>query len=388
MIKTLCKMVRTGANSRLIAAALCVATLTVGGTTWAQTQDEGLVSAASDVYRLAQGRSQLDRNSQRDIVQKLHTVRDLFLKNSGHSPAVDNPLKNEAVVDAASEVLSLAKSRGAFVDNSTREQILARLREVRLILAGPNSDTPAQPTPPTHGKTPRPVPPPRAPRAPVAPGDGQDNSPAPVAPPNAPPTPPHHANPAPNPCGGCSGPHGGDDHDHGHDRNPKVPRYPDQGPGDSGQDNPQRPAPAPIAPPIAPPVAPAPNYPNPPRSAGPLLQGRCMGDDNQSFVWGRYEMGYVRGNSYRDLYQVCRVQAYRSNNYLVTFGVRDIQVINALPPGFHLAECHLDDRPNFAWNVDVIGVLSGPTLRDIDVDCAYAGRSIYPNGSSHIRVLQ
>ena len=111
------------------------------------------------------------------------------------------------------------------------------------------------------------------------------------------------------------------------------------------------------------------------------MTAECHIDDDPQFDFNQRIAGNVSGNSVQQILKECDSIARYSGLNVFSSGIKELKITSSVR-GLVVADCHLDDDPQFDANQVVIGQIAGRSIEDVAQSCSAVAQHIYKGRGS------
>lgn len=117
----------------------------------------------------------------------------------------------------------------------------------------------------------------------------------------------------------------------------------------------------------------------------PIMSAKCEIDDDSDFTPGQMSGGTVKGASIRALLSDCEAVARASGASQYSFGISNIAIVQK-PAHFVEATCEIDDDPDFTAGQYTAGQVTASDFLEVMNQCKMIATAVYKaNGSAGIK---
>ena len=108
----------------------------------------------------------------------------------------------------------------------------------------------------------------------------------------------------------------------------------------------------------------------------------CHIDDDSQLDFNQNVIGVLTGSTVKDIISECKQIAKATYGTFSSGGIKDVQFQGSVQPGQQSAECHIDDDSQLDYNQFVIGTIVGNDPLQIMNDCKSIAQAMYGTFSS------
>lgn len=111
------------------------------------------------------------------------------------------------------------------------------------------------------------------------------------------------------------------------------------------------------------------------------MTAECHIDDDPQFDFNQRVAGEVTGQSVQQILNECDSIARYSGLNVFSSGIKDLKITSSVR-GLVVAECHIDDDPQFDANQLVVGKIAARSIEEVAHSCSLVAKHIYKGRGS------
>jgi hypothetical protein len=128
-----------------------------------------------------------------------------------------------------------------------------------------------------------------------------------------------------------------------------------------------------------------PNYPPPQPNNRVIMSAKCEIDDDVDFTPGQMSGGTLKGSSIRAILSDCEAVAKANGSAQYSFGISNVTILQK-PAYFVEATCEIDDDPDFTAGQIAVGQIAASDFLEAMNQCKQVATAAYKaNGSAGIK---